>query len=656
MTTEIDRTSISFGSIAKGDSATAQLEVRNGGGAAIAVSTAAAGVSVSPATVPPGEAAVVTVTWAPTATGALSGSVTVEGAAGAVSLSGTATDRLSFSPTSLDLGSVAVGSSGVASVMVENLSGSAATLALSGTGAAGYSIVPSSVGAGMSALVQVTFSPTAVQSYPASLTEDGEASPAATLTGAGVLSEAPSVIDTAVQDDDTSDTSAGTVKRFTLDVPDSDGAANYAILNLGVEYAAGSIDVDGFGLFSKGKGFITTEGKLALQSVTDVYLQSLSGDFVAVTSGDSTIAAGGNATLLADGGVTISTAVDDPTTQENADPKVARTWPDPDNASLKEGAGDALTRVCAGFDAIIAASTAFDAFCAMVEKTDDGVPSAGNRAWSGVTAAVATAGAVASGLAVAGSGLAPGVTIYGHGGVFIASPFISGFYSVGGIVIGSMFPLVLGIDAELRGLHAATITGGASATVQAGEVNIQGKKASKLGSRGAKIGGLQRGDGVVNVVGHEVHVSAHKTVATKEVHSIDLDDQAVCIAVGKFRVVVKPDGVSVGQASAVKKADASTDLETTKPHALITDTEIKLLSKDGGTVATLTDGSILLEESPDGTGLFIEKGLANLSDLGSKHWVKVQDDMVSIQGGTASNKLQVMKSGLTFKGQTIKLG
>ena len=124
------------------------------------------------------------------------------------------------------------------------------------------------------------------------------------------------------------------------------------------------------------------------------------------------------------------------------------------------------------------------------------------------------------------------------------------------------------------------------------------------------------------------------------------------LLVGDFAILLTSDGVMVGSKSPTGA------LDTTKPHAKIDASEINLMSKDGGSLATITDGTLTFEHAPDGTGMFIKNNLASIYDKGSggKHWVKVQNNMVSVQGGSATNKLQVASSGLTFKGSTIKLG
>ncbi|MFZ3216971.1 MAG: choice-of-anchor D domain-containing protein [Candidatus Acidiferrales bacterium] len=170
-------TSLSFGSIAVGSTATQSLSVTNTGLGTVTISQATmtgAGFSVlggNPSgTIGVGQSSTVQIQYAPTAAGAVTGSLTIVSDASnspvTVSLTGTATQSgLTISPSALTFGNVVVGQSGTQRVKLtnsgnSNLTINLATVAGTGFGISGLSL-PTILTAGQSLSFSAQFAPTA---------------------------------------------------------------------------------------------------------------------------------------------------------------------------------------------------------------------------------------------------------------------------------------------------------------------------------------------------------------------------------------------------------------------------------------------------------------------------------------------------------------
>jgi hypothetical protein len=198
--------SASFGSVVTGSTNSQTFQVKNSGTAGLTVSQVAAtgsGFSVSgvstPFTLAPGASSTFNVQYAPTAAGAVNGSVSIVSNApnspATVSLSGTgvaATHTLSVSPGSLSFGSVNDGSTASQGFTVTNTGNS--NVAISGVSAtgAGYSIVsggsPVTLSPNQSASVSVQFAPTFAGSVngAVSILSNASGSNGVSLSGTGV--------------------------------------------------------------------------------------------------------------------------------------------------------------------------------------------------------------------------------------------------------------------------------------------------------------------------------------------------------------------------------------------------------------------------------------------------------------------------------------
>lgn len=169
---------VSFGTVTVGSKGTQALTLNNTGTGDLSVSlisVSATGVAISgiatPATIKAGQSASLTLTYAPTATGALSGHISIASNAPnsplTVNVTGTATTQpvgqLGTTPATLSFGNVNVGSSGTLTSTVTNTGQAAVHISgvtTTGTGftASGIS-APSTLNVGASATVTVKFAP-----------------------------------------------------------------------------------------------------------------------------------------------------------------------------------------------------------------------------------------------------------------------------------------------------------------------------------------------------------------------------------------------------------------------------------------------------------------------------------------------------------------
>ncbi len=201
----VSPTALNFGSVATGSKSSAQtVTVSNPTGSAAAVSSIAATGDFSQtntcgSSIAAGGSCTVSVTFAPTATGSRTGTLTVNagGVTSAVSLSGTGTSSgggsatLTASPTSVAFGSEAVGSTTAAQKVTITNTGTAAATVSSVTAGAPFAqtnTCGTSIAAGASCTASVTFTPTAAGGASANLTVASNATnPSLTvpLTGTG---------------------------------------------------------------------------------------------------------------------------------------------------------------------------------------------------------------------------------------------------------------------------------------------------------------------------------------------------------------------------------------------------------------------------------------------------------------------------------------
>jgi len=171
----LNPSSQSFGGLTVGTQSSLNVTLTNSGGTSVTVSQATisgAGFQLSgintPLTLNPSQSASFTVTFAPQTGGAASGTVTLTSNASnpalTMSLSGTgnaADGTLASNPSSLSFGSVTVGTKQTLSETVTNIGGSSITVSQVGTSGTGFSVsgiaAPLILAAGQSATFNVSF-------------------------------------------------------------------------------------------------------------------------------------------------------------------------------------------------------------------------------------------------------------------------------------------------------------------------------------------------------------------------------------------------------------------------------------------------------------------------------------------------------------------
>ena len=210
--------SVAFGSVVIGNNSSQTVTLKNTGTSSISISQVAvsgsafavSGIS-APLTLTGGESTSFPVTFTPTASGAVSGSVTVTSTAAnpslVIALSGTgatAQPQLTVSPTSVSFANVAVGTTASQSVTLSNTGTGALTISAASASGAGFATsglsLPATVSPGQNATLTVTFTPAAAGSATGtvSVTSNAPGSPVAIpLSGTGAqgqLSASPASV------------------------------------------------------------------------------------------------------------------------------------------------------------------------------------------------------------------------------------------------------------------------------------------------------------------------------------------------------------------------------------------------------------------------------------------------------------------------------
>src|SRR2546426_1131344 len=196
--------SVAFGNVTVGSSSTQAVSFSNTGNVNLTVSLGGAtgpGFSISgltfPLTLPPGQSSTLSVQFAPTATGSVSGSLSLVSNApnspSTIALSGAGVQpQLSVVPPSVSFGNVLVGSTGVQNLTLTNSGSANLTIAQGSFTEAGFSIsgltFPLTLASGQSSTFSVHFAPTATSSVSGSisLVSDAAISPTTiSLAGSG---------------------------------------------------------------------------------------------------------------------------------------------------------------------------------------------------------------------------------------------------------------------------------------------------------------------------------------------------------------------------------------------------------------------------------------------------------------------------------------
>ncbi len=211
----VSAASLAFGSITVNTASTKTVTLTSSGTSALKVNSAAitgAGFTVSGATFPltlnAGQSATLTVQFKPTATGAVSGQLTISsnsttGSTTTVALSGTgaaaANPQLTVSASSLPFGNVTVNTAATLSVTLTSSGTSALTVNSAAITGTGFTIVassfPTTLNAGQSVTLQIQFKPTATGAVSGQLTINSNSTTGSTttvaLSGTGVAAANP---------------------------------------------------------------------------------------------------------------------------------------------------------------------------------------------------------------------------------------------------------------------------------------------------------------------------------------------------------------------------------------------------------------------------------------------------------------------------------
>jgi hypothetical protein len=210
-TLQLNPATVSFGNVGVGKSSSQTVTISNGGTAALTVTQATVSngqFKVSGVTFPmsmaAGQSGSMTVSVTPTTSGPVNGTLSVQGDAGTapvvVNLAATgvaASQQISLSSSSVNFGSIVVGSQGASSLTISNTGGSDLTIsgvAIAGTGF-GFSGIttPKVISAGQSSAVSLSFSPTTAAAATGSLTitSNDPANPTMTVALSGTGTAAP---------------------------------------------------------------------------------------------------------------------------------------------------------------------------------------------------------------------------------------------------------------------------------------------------------------------------------------------------------------------------------------------------------------------------------------------------------------------------------
>jgi sugar lactone lactonase YvrE len=201
----VSPSSIAFGAISVGTTKTTNLTITNAGTATFTLAEAIVGsvFSISSVgktcttTLAGGKSCVLPVEYKPTAVASSTGTITLStngGSSPVIPLSGSATSDVSVSANAIAFGTITHATTKVVDLIVKNIGKIpllTVTTSIAGTGAADYSVLANTCGAGVApgatCTLPVQFKPAAVASYAATLTvtTNGGQNPTVALTGAG---------------------------------------------------------------------------------------------------------------------------------------------------------------------------------------------------------------------------------------------------------------------------------------------------------------------------------------------------------------------------------------------------------------------------------------------------------------------------------------
>lgn len=263
--------------------------------------------------------------------------------------------------------------------------------------------------------------------------------------------------------------------RLEILVPDCDAAAPLGDAphdSTGHHFVVGAgrkgASYHGFGLRTPRHVLVHGFGdisKVVVQSRSDVLLQSLDGNLRSTARTGHYTASGGEAVVAASDNVTITAGFGhDPTIRSFDADREELTCPDPE-ALRNDGSTMLLaTGAAALHGAGVLARTVYGLtkrWGTPRSTISDGVKGAITVAGVGLTTAMASATPGPN-----------GVNLVGRDGVFVGTLGFASMFALGGFLTCSLYPLTMGLDPEVLGLHGATLSGVKRATVRSGKQTI----------------------------------------------------------------------------------------------------------------------------------------------------------------------------------------
>jgi hypothetical protein len=251
-----DPTTVSFGSLVVGSSTTQTAHITNAGPSKVTISkatVAGSGYSVSginvPVDLPAGQGLTYTVTYKPSSTGSVNGSLTLVSDASnssfAIAFSGTgvAPGTLTANPTTISFGSLVVGNSTSQTARITNAGTSKVTISSATVAGSGYSVsgvnVPLDLAAGQTLTYTASYKPSSAGSVNGSLTLVSDASNsnfAIVLSGTGIapgqLTVSPSTLSFGSVNVGQNKSLGGTVTAGSTDITVSSATLNGTAFSL----------------------------------------------------------------------------------------------------------------------------------------------------------------------------------------------------------------------------------------------------------------------------------------------------------------------------------------------------------------------------------------------------------------------------------------
>jgi hypothetical protein len=459
-------TTLDFGTVAAGTGKRLDVQIHNEGDREVRFTIDgrdSSAFTLSRTSLGPRERKAVSISFRPPAGGSFRASLEATDGNGQKSLPLSGLGRFVLGSDSIDCGLVATGAKNEVEIDVTAPQrGEPWPVAVSPTGA--FKVVsPTPIQAdGKVHVIRVSFEPTQAVPYTATLTLTGSQL-STRLSGQGRSS--PDALPIQLDHDDTDNdgnVDAGEPSRLRIHVP---FAETTMVLGRG---STSPKTYDGFGLRTQKRVFIRAEQNVLMQSGGDTVLQAFGGSFYALADDGATLAGKEGANIISPAGTLISSGFGH-LSLSDIDGNREKPTSDDDDDGI-----DALiqsrTAAAVGLgisDAFIAAGVAAYGIRQSYLTIKDAVDSSSrSKKVAGASAVVAgAAGLVAASLSAASAGGAStlgSTTIFGAGGIMLASPTFSSFYSLLGLVNASLYPLTLGLDSTVIGLKSTVIHAGSS--------------------------------------------------------------------------------------------------------------------------------------------------------------------------------------------------